>query len=396
MKQSNNPVIAIYGGSFNPPHKGHLQAARAAIDKLQPDKFFMVPSLQPPHKEMAQGSPDETERLRLLNIAAKNEKDITVSDMELRREGPSYSCDSVEQLSREYPGAKIYLLMGADMLLSFETWYKFRWILENASLAVFTRADGQETQLSAYSQHLRDNYDADIRFIPKDNTDISSTELRESLKNRQGREYLDDKVYARIISRRLYGAKPDFDWLRERAHSYLHQQRIDHVVGCELEAQRLARHWGADPESAREAAILHDITKKLSTREQLILCEKYGIITDKPECNSEKLLHAKTGSALAKDEFGVSDDVASAIYWHTTGRANMTLLEEIIYMADYIEPNRNFDRVEELRELAYDDLDKAMALGLEMTMDELRAKGVETHKNSRDALQWFRRRTQAG
>ena len=202
---------------------------------------------------------------------------------------------------------------------------------------------------------------------------------------------LPGTVYEHIISRRLYGAKPGWNWLREKAYSMLKTKRIPHVKGCEEEAVRLALHWGADPEQAAEAAILHDITKKLNLREQLILCEKYGIIPDALEAASEKLLHAKTGAAIAKESFGVSENVYDAIKWHTTGRADMSLLEKIIYMADYIEPTRDFEGVEKLRQLAYTDLDAAMKLGYEMSLGDLARYGVSPHPNTIEALEQYER-----
>ena len=156
-------------------------------------------------------------------------------------------------------------------------------------------------------------------------------------------------MYSQIIRYRYYSAQPELSWLREKAYAWLKPKRIAHVAGCESEAVKLAMRWGEDPETAAEAGILHDITKKLNFEEQLILCGKYGIINDNLELGSPKLLHAKTGAALARDLFGVSDRVYNAIRWHTTGKPDMTLLEKIIYLADYIEPTRDFPGVEKLR-----------------------------------------------
>ena len=128
---------------------------------------------------------------------------------------------------------------------------------------------------------------------------------------------------------------------------------------CWQEAVQLARRWGENPESAAVAGILHDITKILSYDEQLILCEKYGIILDNAEKENPKLLHAITGAAKARDLFGVSEEIYEAIRWHTTGKPDMTTLEKIIYLADYIEPTRDFEGMDRLRALAYEDLSEA-------------------------------------
>jgi nicotinate-nucleotide adenylyltransferase len=188
---------------------------------------------------------------------------------------------------------------------------------------------------------------------------------------RLGRKFFTDGVYAEIIKHRYYGAKPEFEWLRTKAYAYLDPKRVAHVAGCEQEAVRLAKRWGADEDDAAEAGILHDITKKYNGEEQLKLCCQYDIMTDTDEKENYKLLHSKTGAALSRDLFGISDEVYGAIFWHTTGKADMTLLEKIIYIADYIEPNRSFDGVEKLRALAYERLDKTLILGLEMSIDDL-------------------------
>ena len=209
--------------------------------------------------------------------------------------------------------------------------------------------------------------------------------------DRLGSELLGDEVYSQIIRRRYYDAQPELSWLREKAYAFLKPKRIAHVAGCESEAVKLAMRWGEDPETAAEAGILHDITKKLNLDEQLILCGKYDIINDNLELKSPKLLHAKTGAALARDLFGVSDRVYEAIRWHTTGKPDMTMLEKIIYLADYIEPTRDFPGVEKLRELCYEDIDEAMALGLSMSLEDIRSYGEEPYKVTVEACEWYSR-----
>ncbi|MCD7748548.1 MAG: bis(5'-nucleosyl)-tetraphosphatase (symmetrical) YqeK, partial [Oscillospiraceae bacterium] len=164
----------------------------------------------------------------------------------------------------------------------------------------------------------------------------------------------------------------------------------------ELEARRLAERWGQDVEDAAEAAIVHDITKKLTMAEQLILCDKYAIILDERERVSEKLLHARTGAAFAAELFGCPDHIVQAVRWHTTGRPDMTTLEQIIYLADYIEPGRNgFSGLAELRQAAYQDLDMAMELGLRMSLEEVRDRGQIPHNNTVDAQAWYAARLKA-
>ena len=381
--------IAVYGGSFNPPHPAHVRAARLAYAALAPDKLLVIPAADPPHKALAAGSPTPEERFELTKLAFRDFPEAEISDMELRRGGESYTSDTVEELAREYSGAELWLVIGTDMLTSFERWHEFRSILAGAALAVLPRNEGELPEIERCAARFEALYGARVRIIDAAPLPMSSSEMRDMLVARRGADVLDGEVYARIIRLRDYGAKPQLDWLRERAYAYLKPKRIPHVAGCEQEAAKLALRWDEDPGDAAEAGILHDITKKLSMDEQLILAEKYGIVFDKFERENIKLTHAITGAALSKELFGVPERIYSAIRWHTTGRADMTLLEKIIYIADYIEPTRDFEGVERLRQLAYEDIDSAMALGLRMSLEELRQSGIEPHGATVSALAWY-------
>jgi len=384
--------IAVYGGSFNPPHLGHVRAARAALEQLRPDRLLLIPAAEPPHKTLAAGSPDGAARAAMTELAFRELPGAEVSDMELRRAGPSYTADTLSELAALYPGAELILLMGTDMLLTLEQWYDYRRILSLAAVAAFARNPGGEEALRAQAARLRETYGARVELVSCAPFPVSSTQVRALLPLRRGRDFLSDAVYGEIIRRRYYGAAPDFVWLREKSYAWLKPKRIPHVQGCEEEAVRLAKRWGADEQLAAEAGILHDITKKFVLNEQLNLCRKYDIVNDTVEEANTKLLHAKTGAAVARDLFGVGDAVYGAIRWHTTGRPEMTLLERIVYMADYIEPNRSFAGLDRLRELAYSDLDQAMILGLRMSLEDLRSGGITPHPITTAALEWFRRK----
>lgn len=381
--------IAIYGGSFNPPHCGHVEAAHSVLEQIKPDKLLVIPASMPPHKQLAERSPDAEERLKLTQLAFAELPNTEVSDIEILREGKSYTADTLEQLTAEYPGAELILTMGTDMFLEFETWHRFTFIMKSTKLAVFARNYGEELDILKQAEYYEKEYGADVLIIHHEPKPMSSTGIRELLCCRMGADDLPDAVYSQIISNGDYDARPELYWLREKAYAYLKPTRVAHVAGCESEAMSLALKWGEDPENAAEAAILHDITKKLLLSEQLILCEKYGIINDTVERENVKLLHAKTGAALSRELFGISDEVYGAIRWHTTGKPDMTLLEKIIYMADYIEPNRCFDGVDKLRELAYSDLDEAMKLGLYMSLEDIRSYGTKPHKTTQDAYDWY-------
>lgn len=384
--------VALYGGSFNPPHLGHCEAVKTVMQVLRPDRMLVMPDSEPPHKELDDGSPSPEERLELCRLAFEGEKGVEVSDLEILRSGKSYTYDTVLQLQTLYPEVKLTLVVGTDMFLSFEEWYHFEYLLDNCRLAVLARELDDDELLRETAERFRQQYGADTVVLPHTPYPMSSTEIRALLQRRGGCGFLADAVYERIIQRRLYDAQPELPWLREKAYAMLDERRIAHVAGCESEAIELARRWGEDPELAAEAGILHDITKRLSYEEQLNLAEKYGIIFDTAELAAPKLLHARTGAAVAKERFGVGDAVYQAIRWHTTAKPDMTLLEKVIYLADYMEPTREFPGVELLRRLAENDLDRAILEGLKMSVEEIRCDGREPYHDTLDALAWYQER----
>ena len=175
--------------------------------------------------------------------------------------------------------------------------------------------------------------------------------------------------------------------LQLTAISLLKEDRVKHVLGCAATAVRLAGLWGADERDAWRAGILHDITKALPGEMQLQLSDAYGLQLDDFSRENPKTIHAITGAAVAARVFGENEAVVSAIDSHTTGKRNMNTLEKIIYIADYMEPNRSFEGVEELRRLAETDLDGALKMGLEMTIALLRQQGRVICNRSLEALE---------
>ena len=388
--------IGIYGGTFNPPHKGHIKAAQTAIRELALDKLLVIPANTPPHKELPKEDPGGEMRFQMTKLTFEEMPACEVLDLELRREGPSYTIETIRELKKRYPEDTFVLLMGTDMLLYIEHWKDFELLFKEVTIASFARKKDEEEKLSSFAAYLKERYGVTVHLVPNEAFDISSSEIRAMLPKRQGSDTVHEKVYALIVQKGLYGAKPEFSWLRKKAYEMLVPKRIPHVEGCEETAVKLAEHWGADIEEAREAAILHDITKKDDLTSQLLLCEEYGIMLDALEKDEVKLLHSKTGAGIAKHCFGSSDEVYEAIFWHTTGKENMSLLEKIIYMADYIEPNRDFEGLRELRELAYKDLDAAMYMGIKMSLEDMRARGIEPHTRSQSAMEWFETQKKQG
>ena len=390
--------IGIYGGTFNPPHLGHMAAAKAAVAALGLDKLLLIPAAIPPHKALPSDTPAPEHRLAMVEKWADGMgAGVEVSALELEREGKSYTSDTLRAIRQTYPDAELWLLMGTDMFLTLHLWHEPEVILSLAGICTFgrTEQDG-EALFAPQREHLQKNFDAKITTITLPGlVDISSTRLREQLENGGGGQYLLPSGYGYILLHRLYGTKADLknldlNQLRACSYSMMRAKRIPHVMGVEEEAVKLAQRWGADPELARRAGILHDCTKYYELPEQLDICEEYGVQLDALEQKAVKLLHSKTGACIARGVFGQPDAVYDAIFWHTTGKADMTTLEKVLYIADYMEPNRDFDGVERLRHLAYTDLDKAMLLGVEMTIQEMQQRQVPIHTNTLQARDWLR------
>ena len=396
--------IGIDGGSFNPPPLGHLAAARAAAGALGLDKLVFIPAVTPPHKDLAPGSPNRAQRLEMTRIAADQLLIPTVAqvwDTELHREGKSYTADTLEEAAQRWPGDELWLLMGTDMFLTLHQWVEPERILARARVCAFgrTEADGEEV-FAPQREFLSRTYPgARITTIDVPGlVDISSTRLRELLGRGGGREFLPEAVYGYILREKLYGTRADLkrlslEDLRCVSYSMVYATRLAHIRGCEEEAARLARRWGADEDKMRRAGILHDCTKYLTYQEHLDICDRYGIQLAPLERATDKLLHAKSGAALARYMFGM-DDIYDAIFYHTTARANMSLEEKILYVADYMEPCRDFPGVDELRRLAYSDLDGAVGMGAALAMEEMVQRNKELHHDTRGAYECYGKENQ--
>lgn len=378
------------GGTFNPPHWGHVRAARAAAEQLGLEQLIIIPAGIPPHKTLPAGSADARQRLEMVRLAFGDIPGVRVLDWELVRPGRSYTCDTVAQLLDEDPEGELWLLCGTDMFETLPEWRRGDWLMQVLSVAAYPRKSGEENALRARAEDYRREYGTQVAVVDVPPLEISSTALREKLSRGEGSADVPESVYAFILKHRLYGVQPQPEALMDLARPWYKESRIPHVLGCRETAVELARRWGADVPEAERAAILHDITKKLPMEEQLHICEKRGTIIPNFRPEYEAMLHAFSGADAAALEFGVSAAVESAIRWHTTGRADMSLLEKIIWLADYIEPNRRTPGVDEVRMEAFRDLDKALEMALEHSLQYMEQMGFAPHPATREALAFLK------
>ncbi len=161
----------------------------------------------------------------------------------------------------------------------------------------------------------------------------------------------------------------ELEEIKTKVESALSNKRFIHTLGVADEAKRLALKWGADENAAYLAGIIHDYAKEIPTAEAVAQLNSFGFEPTDEFLNCPALLHGPLAAFLAEKEFGVQDaDILNAVRYHTTGRAGMSVLEKIIYLADFIEPNRCFDGVETARRLAYENLDRAVLAEADMVI----------------------------
>lgn len=180
--------------------------------------------------------------------------------------------------------------------------------------------------------------------------------------------------------------------LRKQLEKELKPDRFEHTLGVAYTSASLAFRYGADVEKALIAGFLHDCAKSMSHEEQVKVCEKNNIEMTEVERKNHSLLHAKVGMFLAQKEYDIHDeDVLNAIRWHTTGRENMSLLEKIVYIADFIEPNRKpLENMARVRKEAFEDIDRCLAHILHDSVVYLRTIGKETDDATMKAYEFYK------
>jgi len=177
---------------------------------------------------------------------------------------------------------------------------------------------------------------------------------------------------------------------RTRINEDLKPSRVIHTKNVVREAHRLAERYGADVKKAEIAALLHDIARNLSLEDMNAYVRDLGL--DSHYIDNKNLAHSKVGAFIISRDFEITDeDILNAVSYHTTGRENMTLLEKIIFLADAIEPGRTYPGVEELRKLAYKNLDKACAFSLRKTKKYVESRGDYLDPDTEKALEYFNR-----
>ncbi|MBQ9117851.1 MAG: nicotinate (nicotinamide) nucleotide adenylyltransferase [Clostridia bacterium] len=377
--------IGIFGGSFDPVHTEHVCMASSAIDCLGLDKLYVVPAAIPPHKPWKRMTEDEV-RLRALQIAFDGVKKAEISRYEIEEKGTSYTYLTCRRFRKLYPSAELYFLVGTDMLRDFPTWRYPEEILQNVMLAVCGRAEEegwQEKELARFVQLFQKP------FVPitYEGRAVSSTEIRVLLaagESTQG--MLAPKVEQYLKEKGVYEIARAKEALSlESPKRRLHSLRV-----AFLAASR-APSLGVDERRAIIAALFHDCAKNLEKDSPLL----QGFSCDKGV--PAPVFHQFSGAYVAHKAFGIEDEeVLDAIRYHTSGRANMSTLEKLIYLADALESGRDYDGVEELRRLFWskDGLDECLTNSLKSTLAHVEAKGESPYFLTKEAYEYYQKETE--
>lgn len=381
--------IGILGGTLDPVHNGHIEIAMAAMAALGLDQVALMPSGDPPHKTRAT---DKLDRLRMAEIAARDRPGLYASDLEIRRQGRTYTVDTLSTLAVEYPEVEWTYILGADALNKLDTWKEFPRIARLCSFAAVSRpgCDGDLARLRARA--IGSCYQTRVDLLPVSGPSLSSTAVRRRVA--EGLP-IDDCVPAQVADyirqKGLYLCRYSEAQILDRLKGMLTYRRFTHTMGVANTAQRLAPGCGVDPLRARLAGLLHDCAKSMPMDEMRELVAKHLPDIDEEELETRAILHAPAGMVMARELFGVRDtSILSAIRKHTVGDGRMSPMDALIYVSDFIEPGREpFPGLEKARKLAEKDIYRAMVCCTQLTAKHLKSQGKHVHPRSQALLDHY-------
>lgn len=360
--------IAILGGTFNPIHLAHIKMAEFVYGTGKYDEILFLPTGKPPHKADGNHIVSKKHRWNMCMLAIKDTPYFQISDIELKRKGTSYTVDTLEQLMLESPNDEFTLIIGGDSLLNLTKWYNPKKLLQIGRFLVINRP-GYESLVSEHVNYLIDKYGAKIELLGMPVMPISSSKIRQSIAEAKPiTNLVPTAVEQYILEHHLYISDSikniDIDKIKIKLKKNLSEKRFIHSVSVMETAISLAKQHNCDIEKATIAGLLHDCAKSLSNKRKLELAVQYNFELSDAEIENPDLLHAKLGAIVAKEEYGIYDsEILNAIECHTTGKPNMTTLDKIIYISDYIEPRRMpLPKIDIIRTIAASSLDESLLI----------------------------------
>ncbi len=406
MPSLNKMRIGVFGGAFAPPHLGHEKAVMAFLEKADLDLLYVIPSGIPPHKTISAGATDE-DRLNMAHLAFSYLSDkIVVSDMELVFKGTCYSFLTLEKLFKKHPGSDLFLFVGTDQFLVFESWRNFESILKTVTLCVMDRYESGD-EIKKKKDFLEKNFGAHILLLEEKPYIISSTQIRTELEKFGFSLSLSPAVNEYIAEKGIYASQTDplRKKLLDRVKEAVSKKRFFHTLSVERETVRLAKLLSFSEEKTKEialAALYHDLTKEWSLEKSASFLEE-----DISQLSKyEPVLHGKTAAKIAKEEGFLSEEGVNAIAFHTTGRPGMSQMEKVLYFADYIEEKRTAESCKKMRRYFYENLpaekgeigdflDRCIIKVMENTNLYLEKKNIPVHPLGEQALEDLKNRKES-
>ena len=368
--------ICISGGTFDPIHNGHIEIAKIALSQFNLDKVIFMPT---GNSYMKSDVTPSIHRYNILKLAIEGIDKFEISDLEIKRAGYTYTKDTVAYFKENYPDDELYFLIGTDTLFMLEKWYMPEYLFNNLIFIVAKRGDAESV---AKAEELIEKFNADIRFMHNDIIDISSTEIREEFDNKSYDEFnnrfFDKKVFEYIKENHLYKEMNDAEMITLLSKE-LKESRLMHTFGVIDTATSLAKAYQADIKKCERAALLHDCAKYMPLEDMIAICERNFVELNDLEKSKDSLLHAKAGACLAYEKYGIKDkEILDAIKYHTTGKPDMSLIEKIIFVSDFIEPGRTHsEKLPMYRMIAMADINLVCMNILKDTLDYLESLNEE-------------------
>lgn len=390
MVKENYKRIGILGGSFNPPHIAHLVNAQFVCEKLNLDKVFLMPSAIPPHVDEKQ-TIDSFHRLQMVKLAIENNDQLAIETYEIDQGGKNYTYNTIKALKEKYKNAQIYFIIGGDMVEYLPTWHRIDELVHEVNFVGINRI--------GYSLHTK----YPIQFIEVPSIDISSSNIRQYILNKEPVRYLiADKVEKYIRVNGLYQQQSilpplDEEKVKTFVSSQMSQKRFEHILRVEEKAIELAIKYNVNILACRWASLLHDLCKEWSLEQFKKVIDDYQLDINLLDWGSE-ILHGPVAKCIipemiwhkSKDELtDLEKDILDAIESHTIGSQQMSDVAKVLFIADYIEDGRNFNGVEKARALAEKSLDAAIKFKLEHTIKFLESKQVPIYPKTVEVYQYW-------
>ena len=384
--------IGVMGGTLDPIHDGHLRMAQCALAKADLDRVLMLPSGNPPHKPHVTPAED---RWRMLCAACAGQPGLEPCREEIDRSGTIYTVDTLSILKEKYPKAELYYLIGADTLMELKNWREYGRVLTLCHFLVCPRSSRYTMDELEQERARLKLLGGRISWLDMDVLDVSSTEIRQAIREGRPAPHLPVQVQEYAETAGLYGASPRIpqaaQWL-PRLFEELSVKRFAHTLGVAATARNLALRHGLDADRAEMAGLLHDCAKCMPLQEMQRLAKAHRLTEDESLMESGALLHAIAGEYRAGADYGMTDPIVlSAIRHHTTGAPGMTKLDMAVWLADAIEPTRApYPLLEELRTMAEASLERAILTSMENTLAYVRKSGKAVHPATMETINWLR------